>query len=197
MTYIKRGQWPIAIIFVILVLFFTPRFINSENYEFLLYIAMMVVLATVIVVTNKKINYSNTTLCGLLIWAGLHMAGGGIYVNGMRLYTIMLITLSETYHIFRFDQFVHIFGFAIATLVVYEVLKPMLKPEHKWFGLSFVVIMAGVGIGAFNEIVEFIATVLVPETGVGGYINTSLDLVSNLIGAVISMIIIYFRESKR
>ena len=60
--------------------------------------------------------------------------------------------------------------------------------------MSIVVVMGGLGIGALNEILEFLVTVVVPKTGVGGYINTSLDLVSDLIGAIIAMIIIYFRE---
>lgn len=44
--------------------------------------------------------------------------------------------------------------------------------------------MAGLGVGALNEIIEFFATVVVPETGVGGYENTALDLVADLIGAL-------------
>ena len=45
-----------------------------------------------------------------------------------------------------------------------------------------------------NELLEFIATVLVPETGVGGYVNTSLDLVSDLIGAILAMVIIRLKK---
>jgi len=48
-----------------------------------------------------------------------------------------------------------------------------------------------------NEIVEFFATVILPETGVGGYINTSLDLVFNLLGALIAMGFIYWHERKK
>ena len=40
----------------------------------------------------------------------------------------------------------------------------------------------GSGVGAINELVEFLAVLTVPETGVGGYENTALDLCSNLIG---------------
>ena len=43
---------------------------------------------------------------------------------------------------------------------------------------------AGMGFGAFNEIVEFVATLTVPNTNVGGYINTGWDLVANMVGAV-------------
>jgi putative membrane protein len=54
--------------------------------------------------------------------------------------------------------------------------------------------MAGLGVGAVNEIVEYIATLVVPETGVGGYDNTLLDLISDLIGALIALLVIRCRE---
>jgi putative membrane protein len=56
--------------------------------------------------------------------------------------------------------------------------------------------MAGLGIGAVNEIVEYIATLLIPETGVGGYDNTLLDLISDLIGALFALLIIRHREKQ-
>ncbi len=34
-----------------------------------------------------------------------------------------------------------------------------------------------------NEVVEFAATLLVPNTGVGGEVNTGWDLVANFVGA--------------
>jgi hypothetical protein len=46
------------------------------------------------------------------------------------------------------------------------------------------------GLGAVNEIIEFIAVLSVPDTNVGGYYNTALDLVFNGAGAVIAMVIV-------
>jgi uncharacterized membrane protein YjdF len=87
-------------------------------------------------------------------------------------------------------------GFGVATFVMYLLIKPLLIDNIKgWTALSIVVVMAGLGVGALNEIVEFAATVLVPETGVGGYINTSLDLVADLVGAIGALIFIRVRRS--
>ena len=78
---------------------------------------------------------------------------------------------------------------------MYVIIKPHLKKNlDKWTALSIVIIMAGLGVGALNEIVEFTAVVLAPETGVGGYNNTSLDLVSDLIGAILAMGYIKFKK---
>jgi len=158
-------------------------------------VGVVVFFLALIVFTNSKVKYPNTILWGLTLWAFLHLSGGGLYIGETRLYELMLLPLSETYPIFRYDQFVHMFGFGITTLLVFHLLKPLLKPGlKKWTAISIVVVMAGLGFGALNEIVEFMATVLSPSTGVGGYVNTSLDLVSNLIGAIFAMIYIRLKE---
>jgi hypothetical protein len=41
---------------------------------------------------------------------------------------------------------------------------------------------ASLGFGALDEVVKFVAVLLIPNTNVGGYVNTGWDLVSNLFG---------------
>ena len=53
------------------------------------------------------------------------------------------------------------------------------------------------GFGAANEVVEFIATRILPETNVGGYENTGWDLVFDLIGAVIAAGWVFRRAGRR
>ena len=48
-------------------------------------------------------------------------------------------------------------------------------------------ILIGCGLGSVNEVLEFVATRISPETNVGGYVNTALDLVANLAGTVLAM----------
>jgi len=125
------------------------------------------------------------------VWAILYMCGGGIRVGDGVLYGVILVPLSTKLPILRYDQFVHIVGFGVATLVMDHLLRPLLRPDlHRWTALSIVVVMAGLGVGALNEIIEFIATVVMPETGVGGYENTALDLVSDLVGAVLAIVFV-------
>ena len=54
-------------------------------------------------------------------------------------------------------------------------------------------ISTGMGLGALNEIIEFIAVLIIPETNVGGYVNTGWDLVANLTGCLFAGILILFR----
>lgn len=194
---IKKDQLPILLVNIISLAFFTVFFISRKNYEFLMYIGVIIFFLLVIIATNNRVDYPNEILWGLTFWALLHMSGGGFYIKGTKLYEIILFPISKTYHIFRYDQFVHIVGFGVATLMMYQLLKPLLTDGlDKWAALSIIIVMAGLGVGALNEIVEFLATVILPETGVGGYINSSLDLVADMIGAIIALIIIRIKENR-
>ena len=79
------------------------------------------------------------------------------------------------------------FGFGVMTLAGYHVLRPYLRDGiQRGAGLWLLVVMMGSGFGALNEVIEFVAVLTVPETGVGGYENTALDLVFNLIGGLMA-----------
>lgn len=188
MLRLERGHVaPLAVLLAVLIPF-SAYFALRRNYEFLLYVAVIVFFLVVIALTNERVRYPMYLLWGLVAWAVLHLCGGGIRVGDGVLYGVMLVPLSDTLPILRYDQFVHIVGFGVATLLMHHLLTPLLRPDIPGkVALSIVVAMAGLGVGALNEIVEFVATVLVPETGVGGYLNTALDLVADLVGAVLAV----------
>jgi len=169
---IKKGQWPVFIVHGIALLLFTFLFISRGNYEFLGYVGVILAVMFAIIYTNHKIDYPTTLLWGLTVWSIMHMSGGGLYPNGTKLYETMLIPIvGAPYYIFKYDQLAHLFGFFVATLLMYYLLKPSLKEDHRWAALTLVIIMAGLGAGALNEIIEFFMTVILPNTGVGGYVR--------------------------
>jgi len=185
---LKPGQPAILIVNVCALIGFSAYYLSRWNYEFMIYLGAIIFFLAVIAATNHRVDYPNGVLWGLTAWALLHMCGGAFYIHGTRLYEVILIPLSRRYPILRYDQFVHVVGFGAATLVMFHVLKPLLRAGlDRWWALSIVVVMAGLGVGAFNEIVEFGVTIVVPQSGVGDYVNTGLDLVSDLIGAIGAM----------
>ena len=182
---LERKHYILAAILGLITLGFAVRFLLNANHEFLIYVVVIIAVAALIVATFSRVHYSFVCLVGLAIWAVLHLAGGGIRVDGDVLYGLILIPISEKYSILRYDQVVHAFGFGVATLVVYQLLANLLPAKDmKRFSVGLVVVMAGCGLGALNESIEFLLTVLLPQTGVGGYENTSLDLCSNLFGSL-------------
>ena len=175
---------------LLILVLFIPWFLINSNLEFVIYAGVVLFFILLIGLSLKKIPYSNESLICLTIWAFLHMSGGAIPVADVRLYDLILVKLSNSLPILRYDQIVHTFGFFTATLVSYDILKPHLKNKTKNFSLLLIVVMAGCGFGALNEVIEFIVGLLDPGAGVGGYINTWIDLCSNLIGAILAVMYI-------
>jgi len=154
---------------------------------------VLVFVICLIAYSTKKVEYSNCALIGLVFWEFIHLLGATVTIDGILIYKYLLIPIGTDF--FRYDQFVHIVGFMFATIVLYETLKPMLKVPYKSkIIISILIVIIGMGIGAFNENIEFIATLLSPNIPIGGYINTSLDMISNLVGAVFALVYIRIKE---
>jgi len=159
---------------------FTAMALSRANYEFVLYALVVIFIAGVILSYQPRIGFKEGILWGLSIWGLLHMAGGNLRVGGDVLYSLQLIPV-----VLRYDQLVHAFGFGTATLVCHHLLRPYLRNEPlPWWPLAGLVVLMGSGLGAMNEILEFVAVKVMPETNVGGYNNTLWDLVFNLLGGL-------------
>jgi Predicted membrane protein (DUF2238) len=194
----KKEHLILLVINLALIIGFGISFLIRLNYEFVIYVGVTIFFLCLIGISLKKVDYTMATLVGLTVWSALHLAGGGITVGDGRLYDVMLIPLSETYPIWRYDQLVHIWGFGTCTLLAFSLLSPNLKdPSKSPIAMGVVLVMAGLGMGALNEILEFIVSIFIPQSGVGGYMNTSLDLCSNLLGAVLALVYIHLKYIKK
>jgi putative membrane protein len=193
----KKQHLLLLLVNLALILGFGAIYIARMNYEFVIYVSVIIFFLILIGLTLRKVDYTLGALVGLTVWSALHLAGGIVPVGDGRLYDIILIPLSNSLPILRYDQFVHIWGFGASTLVIYCLLsRSIRKPIEHPVALGIVIVMGGLGIGAFNEIVEFAVTLVVPESGVGGYMNTSLDLCADLAGAVLGLVYVRVRYWK-
>ena len=170
----------------------------AGNSEFLFYIGVMVALIGLVLTVNRSVGLSTGVLWALSIWGLLHMAGGLVTVpagwpvnNESRvLYTLWLIPEK-----LKYDHLVHAYGFGVTTWVCWQGLKSAIRKRSGHapapaFGLLVLAAAAGLGFGALNEVVEFVATLTMPETNVGGYVNTGWDLVANTVGATVAVLLI-------
>jgi hypothetical protein len=94
----------------------------------------------------------------------------------------------------RFDRLVHAYGCGLVTWICWRGLRRSfarrgvtVRPTP-W--LLTLCVAAGSGLGAAKEVVEFLATRVLDETNVGGYVNNGWDLVSNLVGGLIAAVLI-------
>ena len=122
------------------------------------------------------------------------MMGWGVRVGGNVLYAFELFPLwvTENFYVLKYDQFVHAYLYFVVVFVIWSLLQSYLKKEIPSWAIYLVLILMSVGVGALNEIAEFIAVLSFEETGVGGYYNTAWDIVFNTFGALIGVIVLHF-----
>lgn len=176
----------------------------TGNREFLFYIMVLLILIVVVSAVHLRVGLNRGVLWGLSVWGLAHMAGGLVPVPAAWPIDGSIRVLYSWWIIpeyLKFDHVVHAYGFGTATFLCWEGLQaaakhqdaPDLKPT---LGIVLLCASASMGLGAFNEVVEFAATLMLPETNVGGYINTGWDLVSNMAGAAMAAILILALEHR-
>lgn len=187
---LTRREKPILVVTLLYSTTFTLIALRGSNYEFLLYAAVVIVVTAWIFWKQRLVRFEPTILWGLSGWGLLHMAGGNVPLGRDVLYSLQIIPT-----VLRYDQLVHGFGFGVATLVCHHLLRGYLRSDVRpRVALPVLVVLMGCGLGAINEIIEFIAVKSVPETHVGGYDNTLWDLIFNLIGSVIAVAWLNWRQ---
>ncbi len=203
MRLLEARLWPVAVFTGVYLGVALVGVLLAGNLEFLFYIAVMLVLVAAIWLVDRRVVLSGGVLWALSMWGLAHMAGG-LFVppdswpinEGSRvLYSVWIIEDR-----LKYDQVVHAYGFGVTTWLCWQCLRAGLVARGASAtaspGLMVLVAAAGMGFGALNEVVEFTATLLVPETNVGGYQNTGWDLVANFVGVVVAALLIWAREGR-
>lgn len=175
--------------------------IVQGNREFIFYIVVMLVLIGVMSAIHRRVQLTTSLLWAFSVWGLAHMAGGlcplpsGWPYNGDQavLYSWWIIPQR-----LKYDQIVHAYGFGVTTWLCWHLVSSRLRqPDgsvvRPTFGILTLCVAGGMGFGALNEVIEFIAVLTIPNTNVGGYENTGWDLVSNLVGSTITAVIIRLR----
>jgi hypothetical protein len=103
----------------------------------------------------------------------LHLAGGLVRVGDGVLYNASAGT-----EVLRYDHLAHVVGIFTGTWLLWELLVRGTATVTRT-PLIALALLAGLGLGALNETVEFLATQVHAGGHVGGYTNTGWDLVVN------------------
>ena len=173
--------------------------------EFILYLALTPFLMAGMVFTHIKIKLPLSLMWALSFLILFHCFGGLTWVpeswptEGKNLlYNLWLIPNK-----LKYDQVIHAYGNALATWLCWNLLRYSIAmsvkidikdiPARPIFLL--ICFLAGVGVGALNETLEFGATQTVPgDTNVGGYVNTGWDMVANILGGGVTVFCIWLNR---
>lgn len=166
-----------------------------QNYEFLIYAISVVVLIVILYKTDQYFKFKQPALWLFNIWLILHILGGLASYQGVRFYDLILLNLvDEPYQILKYDQLVHFYCYVVISILMWSVVQKIIKKNASSVVVCVVTILAASSIGAINEIIEFLAVVVLDTDGVGGYFNTVIDLVANLLGAITGTLYMYAKK---
>lgn len=144
------------------------------------YLAVIVVGAILVLALHVRFRFTRATRIGLAIFALTHVAGGMMAVGDDALYHWWLLE-----PIIRYDSVQHAVGFGFVGRAFWEIFNRGLSAASRSRSVAWWIVVLGAGtFGAVNEIVEWIMTLTIPGTDVGGYDNTVRDLVADLVGGV-------------
>ena len=166
-----------------------------RNFEFLIYAITVIVLVGVIYKTERYFRFDSVGLWLFNGWLILHILGGLASYQGVRFYDLILLDLvGHPYHVLKYDQFVHFYCYVVIAILMWSVISKIASSGASLLVLCVVNILAASSLGAINEIIEFLAVVLLDSQGVGGYTNTAIDLVANLLGATAGTLLMTVRR---
>ena len=189
MTFTKP-QIAILIFTVLYLLYFGQYFVRALNYEFIAYAGLVVVMTAFLYGTLRITRFPLYIVAGLSLWGLLHMMGGGVMTEDGVLYAWRVYPFFDgggEFYILKFDQLIHAGLYGVVALMFLHLLREVVGIKTHVAFIAVVAVLASAGFSIINEIIEFTAVVMIPETGVGGYYNTVLDLIFNFTGAAVAV----------
>lgn len=198
---LKKFEVCAAVVALSYIVFFMLRFIIKGNKEFSFYALGIVALFFFFLFTVPRLGLSPFVLWGFVLMGLFHFLGGSVHISGVRLYDFVLfdiVDLGGEFVLLKYDQAMHFFSTFFVFLGLSQIYdknfnKKTTETGKKGFKkIYWVLLFAAFGIASAIEIVEFFPAFFLEAHGVGGYVNTLLDLCSNFLGALFGMIWLTF-----
>lgn len=167
-------------------------FLQDLNFEFVIYIAVIVAAFALLFGTLKITSLPTYILWLISFWGVLHILGGSVPTSDGVLFAYKIypfLDLGGDFYILKYDQIVHAYLYGVMSLVFFHILTQTLKATGPVWILTLLAVMAAMGVSALNEIMEFLISLGLADNGVGGYENSMLDLIFNFIGAVLALML--------
>ena len=154
---------------------------REHLWEFFVYAVAILIVILLFWILTRQINFSSKLLILVEIIILIHFAGGLIILNESRLYDNIILGI-------RYDKYAHVIMTFMGGFILYALYFKNLN--LKWWFKDIQLLMIILGIGAVIEIIEYLVILTVDINGVGNYDNNMQDMISNFIGASVSILFI-------
>lgn len=125
---------------------------------------------------SRRVTWALSLLGAVHVVCGLAVAPGEVDVS---LYEHWLVDGS-----LKLDQVVHAFGTAVLTIAAAQFVLPWFRDDASSHRPRWCIAgLVALGLGAFNEVFEFLMALRVDDLRIGDASNTGWDLAFNLAGA--------------
>lgn len=151
------------------------------------YVTVVAALGAGVVALRRQV-LPNWLVVGLSMLAVGHLCGGLIRIGDEVLYNT-----DPGWELLQYDHVFHASASALGVAVLWTLASSKIDGRH--LGLMLCALGA-LGLGALNELVEYLATLAHRGSHVGGYTNTGWDFVANTFGVVVGAAVLATRSSR-
>jgi hypothetical protein len=191
---IRRNHQAAAALVGAVLFFAALAVVRHDTARLRPYLTVVAALVVLTLLADRAAHFSRAMTAALTSLAILHLIGGLMTPVGTA------PTFYETWLIdgvLKFDQLVHAYGTAVLTVACAHLAAGLLAPVRRGIGLAFVGALMACGLGALNELVEFVFGLNNTHLHAGGLENTGWDLAFNLVGAVIGGVLLVSAHDRR
>jgi uncharacterized membrane protein YjdF len=147
---LNRPLFRVGLFTALYLLVATPYALKEHNTEFLFYIGIVIIFASLLYVMHQRIRFTEPLLWALSIWGLFHMLGGLVPVpeswpveaESHVLYSWWLIP-----HYLKYDNVIHAYGFGVATWACWQSLRALVPGVRPSLGILIVCVLSGMGLG--------------------------------------------------
>jgi glycopeptide antibiotics resistance protein len=167
-------------------------FLQDLNFEFVIYVGVLMVVIGGVLFSTAYTEFPDWMLWLLSLWGILHILGGAVQIDGSVLFAYHIypfLDLGGDFYVLKYDQVVHAYLYGVVAIMALYLLRNKLAVTGRPFLAGLFAVMASVGVSVLNEIMEFVIAATIERNGVGGYENAMLDLMFNLVGAVVATMV--------
>ncbi|MEN9920631.1 MAG: hypothetical protein RL538_524 [Candidatus Parcubacteria bacterium] len=189
----EHSSWALWIFNATYLFWGGAYFLQDLNFEFVIYVAVIVLIIGGTLLTAHKTEFPVWQLWLLSIWGLMHVLGGAVTIDGGVLFGYRIypfLDLGGDFYILKYDQVVHMYLYGVVAVMAHHLLHTKFSVTTRAFLLTSSAVLISVGVSALNEIMEFLIAVTIERNGVGGYENAMLDLIFNLSGAIVAVLLV-------